>query len=292
MDPRAAWLILDALDDPNARAASFGSDSVLEPDFPLAAKTGTSVGWRDNWSIGVTPEVTVGVWVGNFDGSPMVDVSGITGAGPLLRAVAELAYTGERTEFPRPSGLVSKRVCPLSGELPGADCPGSRGEWFIAGSVPREACAWHKAVELDGDGALATGCPGAHAALAINWPAAYTAWAEETGSVRWPSRDASCVSTPGTSTAQTLGIAWPPDGVAFYLDPRDPPDHQAIALRADAPSQARSASWRVDDALVATLGPPFSTRWVPTPGLHRIGLQVDGKDAGAVKVWVGSGGIP
>lgn len=291
MDARAAWLLLDALDDPNARAAAFGSDSVLEAEFPLAAKTGTSVGWRDNWSVGVTPEVTVGVWVGNFDGAPMVDISGITGAGPLLRAVTELAQTGRQRAFSRPAGLVSKKVCPLSGELPGEACPGSRMEWFLDGTAPRSSCAWHQEVALDETGALATGCANTHPALAIAWPAAYTAWAEETASVRWPTRDASCSPTTAapSATAQKVGIAWPPDSVAFYVDPRDPAEHQAISLRAAAPASTSTATWRVDGAEIATLGPPFTARWVPTPGDHHIDLVLDGQDAGSVRVWVGGG---
>jgi len=288
-DARAAWLVLDALDDPAARAASFGSESVLEADFPLSAKTGTSVGWRDNWAMGVTPEVVVGVWVGNFDGSPMVDVSGITGAGPLLRDIAETAHDRARGEARRPEGLEKVRVCPLSGLLPGERCPGARVEWFVKGTAPTTRCDWHREVEVDANGALATGCPGASRRLVVAWPPEYASWAAETGQIRWPDVDRSCASGGDAPTVTRAGIAWPPDGVAFYLDPRDPAENQAIPLRAAAPAGARSAEWRVDGQTVATLGPPFSARWVPSPGDHRVSLRLDGQDTPAVRIWVGGG---
>lgn len=289
-DARAAWLIMDALDDPAARAASFGSESVLETDFPLAAKTGTSVGWRDNWAFGATPEVVIGAWVGNFDGAPMVDVSGVSGAGPLLRAIAELAHARDRAQERRPQGVERRRVCPLSGLLPGESCPGARVEHFIEGTAPGATCDWHREVELDAEGHLATGCPGARRRLVVAWPAAYASWAAESGQIRWPDQDRSCVTGGAAPTsASAPGILWPPDGVAFYLDPRDPAEQQAIPLRAAAPPGAREAEWRVDGASLGTLGPPFTGRWVPSPGDHRLSLRIDGVEAGAVRVWVGGG---
>src|SRR5512137_1905905 len=74
--PAAAYLIADILSNTSARAMAFGVDSPLRFEFPVACKTGTSSDFRDNWAFGYTPEFTVGVWVGNFDGSPMERVSG------------------------------------------------------------------------------------------------------------------------------------------------------------------------------------------------------------------------
>src|SRR5262249_26964270 len=70
LDEAASAVIADVLADRSARIASFGEGNVLELPFAVAAKTGTSKGFRDNWAVGFTPEVTVGAWVGNFDGSP------------------------------------------------------------------------------------------------------------------------------------------------------------------------------------------------------------------------------
>ena len=80
----AVELVTDILSDNTARSDTFGWHSPLHLPFAVAAKTGTSTDYRDNWCMGYTPEYTVGVWVGNFDGSPMKNVSGVTGAGPIF----------------------------------------------------------------------------------------------------------------------------------------------------------------------------------------------------------------
>ncbi len=86
-DPSIAYLIADILSDNDSRATAFGSESSLRFPFKVACKTGTSSNFRDNWAFGYTPEFTVGVWVGNFDATPMRNVSGVTGAAPVLQQV-------------------------------------------------------------------------------------------------------------------------------------------------------------------------------------------------------------
>ncbi|MCB1079550.1 MAG: transglycosylase domain-containing protein, partial [Verrucomicrobiae bacterium] len=86
-DRDACWLIADILSDNLARAEAFGLNSPLRFPFRVAAKTGTSTDYRDNWTVGFTPEYTVGVWVGHFGNTPLQDVSGVSGAGPIFHAV-------------------------------------------------------------------------------------------------------------------------------------------------------------------------------------------------------------
>ena len=83
----AAAIIRDILSDGAARTATFGEDNGLILPFPAAVKTGTSKAMRDNWCIGFSSRFTVAVWVGNFEGDPMVGVSGTTGAAPAWRAI-------------------------------------------------------------------------------------------------------------------------------------------------------------------------------------------------------------
>ena len=87
MSERAAFWITDILSDPDAREFVFGRGGSLDFPFPVAVKTGTSEGYRDNWTVGYTREVTVGVWVGNFDRTPLRNSSGVTGAGPIFHGV-------------------------------------------------------------------------------------------------------------------------------------------------------------------------------------------------------------
>ena len=83
LDARAAFIVGDILSDGNARARTFGTDSVLATRFWSAVKTGTSKDMRDNWALGFSRRYTVGVWVGNRGGAPMHGVSGVMGAAPI-----------------------------------------------------------------------------------------------------------------------------------------------------------------------------------------------------------------
>ena len=97
ISPRTAFWITDILSDPEARAYTFGRGNNLEFPFPVAAKTGTSQAYHDNWTIGYTRDVTVGVWVGNFDRTPLHLSSGVTGAGPIFHAVMLAANRGRES---------------------------------------------------------------------------------------------------------------------------------------------------------------------------------------------------
>ncbi len=112
-------LITDMLSDSHARSKAFGVDSLLRLPFPAAVKTGTSSDFRDTWTIGFTTEYTVATWVGNFDGAPMKQVSGVMGAAPLWnRIMLHLHEQKEPAAFPAPDGLVKRPICALSGARP------------------------------------------------------------------------------------------------------------------------------------------------------------------------------
>ncbi len=132
-----AALITDMLSDRHARAHSFGVDSLLSLPFPAAVKTGTSSDFRDTWTVGFTQDYTVAVWVGNFDGSPMQKVSGVTGAAPLWNRI--LLHLHERQEplpFVPPVGWIQRPICAISGARPGAGCPAIAQEYFDPQDLP------------------------------------------------------------------------------------------------------------------------------------------------------------
>jgi penicillin-binding protein 1C len=129
-DARAWALVTDMLADPHARAKSFGVHSVLEMPFPAAVKTGTSSDFRDTWTVGYTRDYTIGAWVGNFDGSPMRGVSGVTGAGPLWnRIMLHLHERDEPPAFDPPPGSVRAAICATTGHAPRPGCPAIVQEW-------------------------------------------------------------------------------------------------------------------------------------------------------------------
>jgi penicillin-binding protein 1C len=140
-----AYIISDILSDNSARAPAFGVNSAFNLPFAFAGKTGTTKDYRDNWAVGYTPEWTVGVWVGNFDGSPMRKVSGITGAAPVLKEVAlGLNRIYPSTSFRRPLTVKTARICPVSGLLPSAFCPATIDEIFTAANAPSAQCHEHR----------------------------------------------------------------------------------------------------------------------------------------------------
>ncbi|HTV20234.1 MAG TPA: penicillin-binding protein 1C, partial [Polyangiaceae bacterium] len=144
--------ILAILSDPRERAATFGRDGPLEFELPVAVKTGTSKGNRDNWVVGVSSAFTVAVWVGNFDGSPMLRSSGATGAGPLFHEVMESLLRREpgkggaalTSASQGTSGREPVGVCAASGQLAGPDCP-HRLELHVSPErAPHGLCSWHE----------------------------------------------------------------------------------------------------------------------------------------------------
>lgn len=110
LQPEIAYLITDILSDNKARTAAFGPSSLLLiPGHQVAVKTGTSDSKRDNWTFGYTPQVVVGVWVGNNDNSPMNQAltSGITGAAPIWhRIMTGMLKNREPLTFTRPAGVI------------------------------------------------------------------------------------------------------------------------------------------------------------------------------------------
>ena len=104
----ASYLIADILADNSARSAAFGIHSNLRLPFPCAVKTGTSSDFRDNWCLGFTGEFTVGVWVGNFDNSPMAGISGVSGAGPIFQRTMLALHEEQDPSFPKQPATLAR----------------------------------------------------------------------------------------------------------------------------------------------------------------------------------------
>ncbi|HSD37453.1 MAG TPA: penicillin-binding protein 1C [Rhodocyclaceae bacterium] len=129
LSPQASFIVADMLADPVAREMTFGFSSALSTHGWAAVKTGTSKGMRDNWAVGFTDRYTVGVWVGNFSGSPMWDVSGVTGAAPVWRDVVEHLHATRASRAPAPPAGVQRQQVVFQ---PAIEAP--RSDWFIAGT--------------------------------------------------------------------------------------------------------------------------------------------------------------
>ncbi|MHA3770261.1 penicillin-binding protein 1C [Verrucomicrobiota bacterium sgz303538] len=207
-DRRATYLLADMLSDNSARAASFGLNSYLSFDFPVACKTGTSSDYRDNWAIGCTPEFTVGVWVGNADGSPMRSITGVTGAAPVMHDVFVHLHQQRGTSwFARPPEIKEVTVNPLTG----------RRVADVHSSGITEKCQWPPEPEHASD---------RNAAGQIVLPSEYAPWLSS------PQNTLGDLVVCQDSSPQ-LHILNPPAGAIYFLDPDLPGDAQRISLRAE-----------------------------------------------------------
>ncbi len=134
LEPGLAYIMTDMLADQEAREPGFGADNPLELSRPAAAKTGTSNDNRDSWTVGYTPQIVTGVWVGNNNNHSMNDVTGVTGAAPIWHAVMEYVHTRDslpNEEWARPSTVVERVVCQTSGWLPTRYCPQVRELFYV-----------------------------------------------------------------------------------------------------------------------------------------------------------------
>jgi penicillin-binding protein 1C len=250
----AAALVLDILGDADARAPGFGADTPFDFPFPVAAKTGTSRHFTDNWAIGVTEGFTVAVWVGNFSGRPMEGVSGISGAGPLLyRSILATASRRAPGALPTPeeAGLVPVRVCRLSGLRASSGCA-SLVEWFVPGTEPARPDDW----ERDGR---------------VTLPADYAEWAAaERRRNRTPTHFA---SEGGDARFRILS---PQDGDRYEIPPDVESRYATLSLHATAPA----ARWYVDGREVR------NGRWRLAPGTHTIRAETDSGEHDEVRIMV------
>jgi penicillin-binding protein 1C len=234
MSARSATLVLDILNDADARIPGFGISTPFDFAFPVAAKTGTSRHFTDNWAVGVTGRFTVAVWVGNFNGRPMEGVSGVTGAGPLLhRAVLATAarYTPGVLPTPAETGAISARICRLSGMLATAECPDAV-EWFTPGTEPKEICTWHD-----------------HGRVVL--PQLYAEWLDQARALdAKPSG-----SSQGPGLPAGFRILSPLDGDRYAVPPSVDARYATIALRATGANG--TVRWTVDDRPVASARLPL-----------------------------------
>ncbi len=254
---QVAFILTDILSDAQARTPAFGDNSSLNLPFPCAAKTGTSKDYKDNWTVGYTQFYTVGVWVGNFDATPMKLVSGITGAAPLFRDVMLTLHKSAAPPFVVPTGIVTTRVCPRSGMLVEADCPGEIVEYFIQETEPREPCNMHRRFKLDRRNSLlatrATPSEFIEDRVFELFPPMFAQWAEKEGIPKPPTELSAELLKPN----ELLAINSPATGDVFKIDPILRPKYQAIIVESSVAPQIENVTLWLNGDEVAELLPPY-----------------------------------
>ncbi len=139
ISPEASYIISSMLSDTQARAPTFNSLNISGRS--VAVKTGTTNDNHDAWTIGYTPSIAVGVWLGNNENEAMSGVAGASGAGPVWRGTMQRILQGTTAEtFTAPSSVQRLQVCSANGKRATAAGEGTYAEFFISGSAPRETC--------------------------------------------------------------------------------------------------------------------------------------------------------
>jgi penicillin-binding protein 1C len=253
LDARAAFIVGDILSDSNARARTFGTDSLLATRFWTAVKTGTSKDMRDNWAVGYSQHYTVGVWVGNASGAPMWDVSGTTGAAPIWAAVMNYLHKSQPSRAPKPpAGVVqvavnfaapaARQTVALATPMKADEAP--RLEWFIQGTAQNQF-----------------------------------------GLAGRPGSTRATIGAIGATGNANARITAPANGTIIALDPDIPPQHQRLTFTADG----KDLRWQMDGKPFAQ-GP--SAQWLPWPGRHVVQLvNPQGEALDAIRLEVRGAGV-
>jgi 1A family penicillin-binding protein len=295
VSPQVAYLVADILSDDAARMPAFGEDSVLQLNRPAAAKTGTTTDFRDNWTLGFTPDLAVGVWAGNADNQPMTHSSGITGAAPIWHSFMDAALRDRPAlAFARPTGLVDAEVCESSGLLATADCARRRTEVFIAGTEPVQYDDTYRRLALEASSGLlwAEVCQGPRRDQVFRLlPAEALSWGAQQGISQPPTtfcdgRPAGVAPDPDSAARRqgdpvaVLSVTFPDEGTIIAASPQVPAAMQQLELTASAEVAMSQVTITVDGAAIATSShPPYRATWQIAPGDHLVralGLDANG----------------
>jgi len=275
--------VLDILSDDVARAGTFGRRGPLELPFVAATKTGTSTNHRDNWAIGVTNAVTVAVWAGNFDGSPMDSgTSGLVGAVPLMRRIL-LHAMSTRSEAPlfEPGTLTQVTVCRESGAIPTEACPNTVVERLLPRHRPRESCRLHQRVTIDPENGLVAGpgCSDRRIQSVEVVPETAREWAERAGRPLLPAHDSPrCPVEPGAAASppgSPLTVLSPEEGSVYAIDPHREMASQRLVFRVAPPAGTRWVRYQVTGEDSGLLPQPFSWVWPLRRGEHELRITTD-----------------
>lgn len=279
--PRGATAaVVEALSDPGARLRLLQGRSPFDIGYPLALKTGTSSGYRDAWTAGFTNERTIVVWLGNADGSPMRQVTGGSGAGPLFADLMRRAMQDVSTREPLwpADALHVAHVCPLSGAVPTDACPDAVARRFAFEAIPTEPCVIHRQVNETAEGMVCS--PEGDTVVAV-FPPAFDGWLEslppgapamDPHGTPWLRGHDVTDCTEATSRP-ALKMTGPQPGAVLLLS-HDGQDNDRVELtaawRGPVQQQPERVEFVVDGEPVGESAAPFRVLATVGPGDHDV----------------------
>ncbi|MCG9126198.1 penicillin-binding protein 1C [Candidatus Poribacteria bacterium] len=280
LKPETCWIVTEML------------TTLKRPDYPevfeltgtmpkVAWKTGTSYGHRDAWSIGFSPDFTIGVWVGNFNGAGSPIISGSDTAAPILFSLFT-TLSGEKTSqwFSKPEKLEERQICSLSGRLPTQNCPTQTTDTYIPSISPVEKCHIHKKIQVDistGE-RLCSSCRNGREykdETIVVWPSEVATWLNASGYAVsiLPEHNADCTRL---LTGTPPIILSPTRESVYHIRAGIPTEYQKIRLSASVSGDTQDLYWFLNGELITkgeAVEPAFLT---PVVGNHQL-TCIDGE---------------
>lgn len=284
LSPEAAYLVTNTL------------TQITRPDLPnnfdnsyhlprIAWKTGTSYGRRDAWSIGYNRRYTIGVWVGNFSGVGVPELSGANTATPLLFGLFNaLDYNSPKGWFRPPTTrsdarLALRQICPESGAVPNDSCTARAVDYYIMGVSGSARCTHQKVVFTDSAGRVSycAHCLPDRGTIRRTYPnlapeliAYYVV--KRIPYEAPPPHNPACERLFDNEGGKAPLITSPNHGSEYFIDPKQP---TAIQLACQAANDVRTVYWYLNDKLLRKADPTEAVFINPRPGVYKLSCADD-----------------
>lgn len=259
----SAYLINKILSDRNARMGSFRSYRGLVYPFSIAIKTGTSKGSRDAWAIGYTKDYIVGLWLGDFKGSEMINITGGNGAVPILYDLFSMLNKSQKeTKWHKPKDIIEREICLISGKLKGEFCKETRLEEFSISNVVKDECDVHNLyIKINSDGSF-------DKKVFLNLPSEYNDWIKERQIEKPNSEWIKAENTYAYNVNQInnfnsinnqnkinerISITSPTDNSIYKIDSTLPLEYQNIFISSYIPKNIIEANLYCNEEIIANI---------------------------------------
>jgi penicillin-binding protein 1C len=289
-----ASMIQFFLSDPQARLPTFPRGGNLEYPFSVAVKTGTSEGFRDAWCIAWSDTYLVGAWMGNANNHPMKNISGYTGAAPLVKHILERLHpdriTGiEKNGFSPPKEYIPEEICILTGKKADMNTPYTSNEYFMPGTEPVEYSDVVRVVAIDKRNKLLA-VPGCTDHIEyqsfISLPIEFEDWAKVQGLPVPPRRYSPLCGSESVVDSFDIRITWPRSGSRFFKDPEMPASKNYLPLKCRVIPDSKNVLWIVNGKEQSVIPSSDIFKWPIEKGVFEFKANVPGTPFFSVPVVV------